>query len=124
MTEADVAAAVIAVIVANGGRAYELDAAKALTAPPASYCEVTVERRFGGEQRACGGYALTGYRINVRAVGSLVANVRNARARGDIEGVSLMVGAEHSTPVQFETQDSIGQDNDWWSGMTTFTTTF
>lgn len=124
MTEADVAAAVIAVIVANGGRAYELDQAKALTAPPASYCEVMVERRFGGEQRASGGYALTGYRINVRAVGSLVANVRNARTRGDLEGIVLTVGAEHSTPVQFETQESIGQDNDWWSGMTTYTTTF
>lgn len=124
MTEADVAAAVIAVIVANGGRAYELDQAKVLAVVPPSYCEVTVERRFGGEQRTCGGYALTGYRINVREVGSLVANARNARTRGDLEGVVLAVGAERSTPVQFEAQDSIGQDNDWWSGMTTYTTTF
>jgi hypothetical protein len=124
VTEDDLAAAVIATIVANGGRAYDLDDAKALTNPPASYVEVTVERRFGGEQRACGGYALTGYRLNLRAVGTTVSNVRNARSKADLEGVRLAVDGAESTAVQFETQDSIGQDNDWWSGMTTFTTTF
>lgn len=124
MTEEDVAGAVIAAIVENGGKAYDLDDAKALTNPPASYVEVMVERRFGGEQRACGGYALTGYRINLRAVATTVSNARNARSKADLEGIRLTVGDVESTPIQFETQDSIGQDNAWWSGLTTYTTTF
>lgn len=118
------ASAVIALIVSRGGRAYDLDDAKKLTAPPASYVQVTVERRAGGDARLTGGHAVKGYRIEIREIGTTVSNARNARVKGDLENVALTVDGTTSTRLEFETQQAIAQDNDWWSGFTVWTCAF
>ena len=60
--------------------------------------------------------------ITTRAVARTVSNAREMRRRaGQIEGVSLVIGDEESTPVQFETEDLIAPDDDWYSGLTYWT---
>lgn len=93
---------------------------------PADYVEVSLHRRFGGESRASGQKWVTGYRLAVRSVSQ--ASVSDARlmrlkAKTALESKFLTVSGETSTPIQFESEDPIGPDDGWYSGLTLYTFT-
>lgn len=103
-------------------RAYDVDEVPATR--PANYLEVTVSRRFGGEQRSVGSSTHGGWRALVRSVSQVsVSNARkNAEAgRVALESKRVTVSSKKSTPIQFETADPIAADDGWWSGVTAFT---
>lgn len=100
--------------------AYELDAVPATR--PANYVEVTVSRRFGGEERAAR-KGSTGWRITTRAVSRYVSDARlmHEKSRTALEYVRLSVGGKSSTPVQFETEVPVQEDDGWFSGLISWT---
>jgi hypothetical protein len=103
-------------------RAYDFDELPATR--PANYIEVTVSRRFGGEQRSVASSTRGGWRVTTRSVSSVsVSNARkNAETvRAALESARLTVSSKKSTPVQFETADPIEPDDGWWSGLTAWT---
>lgn len=122
-TEEPNAVAVLAKMNAAGTTAYDSDTLKAAAVLPANYNEVTVERRFGGENRATGSTTRRGWRITARAVGITVSNARQMRklAATSLEGARVVVDGKTSTPIQFESADPIGEDDGRWSGLTTYT---
>ena len=119
MSEEANAQAVVAALSALSAEPLELDDVP--TPPPAFYTEVTVTRRFGGVVRG-ETPSTTLYRITTRAVAQTVTNAREMRRRAAlIEGTSIAVGGVHSTPIQFETDEPIGPDSGWYSGLTSWT---
>ena len=128
VTEQQVVTAVLAVVsgaLTGGRQAYDVD--KVPSTRPAEYVEVSVTRRFGGEPRNDAWVGTTGWRIALRFVSqSSVPDARNmARQAGDaLEFAVLTAGGLQSTPVQFEGAEEIGPDDGWFSGLTTYTTTF
>ena len=122
-TEEQHATAIKAALTAQLAAPYDLDDLKALTTPPAQYTEVTVSRRFGGENRATGSTGRVGWRITTRAVAKTVSNAREMRKRTDaaLLYVRLTVDGDKTTPIQFEGAEPIGDDDGWWSGLTTWT---
>jgi hypothetical protein len=125
VTEEANATAVIATLNAalpTSVRAYDLDELPATR--PDNYVEVTVSRRFGGQQRNTAQATTQGWRITTRSVSSV--SVFNARknaetVRAALEFARLSVGGSTTTPVQFETAETVGDDDGWWSGLTTWT---
>lgn len=117
------ATAVKAVLTTASAAPYDLDDLKALATPPAQYVEVTVSRRFGGEARNAGPKSRTGWRITTRQVAATVSNAREMRKRthAALEAVRLTVGAEVSSPIEFEGGEPIGEDEGQWSGLETWT---
>lgn len=103
----------------------DLDEVKAMRQPPVQYLELTVERRVGGVQRISSAIGSTAWRITSRAVGRTVAGAREVRRRSaDIErSVITITSGLTTTPVDLESQDPIGPDEGWWSGLTTYTFT-
>lgn len=94
---------------------------------PSEYVEVSVTRRFGGTLRNDTSLGTTGWRIAVRYVSqSSVDNARNmARIVNDaLEMAVLTASGLQSTPVAFEGAEEIGPDDGWFSGLSTYTTTF
>jgi hypothetical protein len=122
-TEEQHAAAVIARLNAGNAAAYDLDDLKALPAQPSIYTEVTVERRFGGDSSLGGTIARAGWRITTRTVAKTVSNAREMRNRARTQLVSarLTVDGKTTTPIRFESEDPIGDDDGWYSGLTTWT---
>lgn len=123
MSEQQIAAAVLAALNAALAPkvAYELDEAPT---SGADFVEITLSRRFGGNDRG-GRLSPSSWRLTVRAVGSTVANARLLHEKAQaIEGATLSVGAETSTPVLFETEDPIGLDEaqrTYWTGLRSYT---
>lgn len=119
------AAAVIAAINALSGAAYDLDDIKALATTPTSYNEVTVSRVFAGVPRLSADMGTTSWRITSRAVAKTVTNAREMRGRATLalENARLTIAGETTTPIQFETDEGIGEDNEWFSGLTAWTYT-
>lgn len=115
--------AVIAALSAVSAAPYDLDDIKALASPPAQYTEVTVSRRFGGQNRATGSTGRVGWRITTRTVAKTVSNAREMRKRAEtaLLYARLTVGGDETTPIQFEGAEPIGDDDGWWSGLTTWT---
>jgi len=110
--------AVVAALTAANAHPYTLDDIKQMATAPAYYTEVTVSRRFGGERRGGNASGSTGWRVTTRAVAKTEENAREMRRRAaSLEDARLGT----STPVVFETEEAIGEDNDWWSGLTTWT---
>ena len=124
-TEEQHAAAVKAALTAQSAAPYDLDDLKALATPPAQYTEVTVSRRFGAQNRATGSTGRVGWRITTRAVAKTVSNAREMRKRtaAALSYVRLTVDGDQTTPIQFEGEEPIGDDDGWWSGLTTWTYT-
>lgn len=124
MTGEQWATAVIAAINAKftTPRAYELDSVPAVR--PAQYIEVTVSRRFvDGTPRYDGSKSWKGVRITTRAVAQTVTNARllHTKTTEALEDVFLAVGGATTTPVQFETETPIAEDDGWYSGVTSWT---
>lgn len=117
------AAAVKAVLTTATAAPYDLDDIKATATPPASYTEVTVSRRFGGDDRNAGPKSRTGWRITTRQVAITVSNAREMRKRTHtaLEDVRLTVGGKSTSPVEFEGGEPIGEDDGKWSGLETWT---
>lgn len=124
MSAAAFTTAALAVINAqfSSTRAFELDDVP--SPRPSEYLEVVVSRRFGGLLKQGGSMSVVGYRVTCRAVSqSSVANARNMleKARTGLEYARLVVGAEITTPIQFETEDPAAYDDGWFSGLQSFT---
>lgn len=119
-TDEEVASAFIARLSALGALPYDYDDLPATR--PANYSEVTVTRRYGGEQRASGVRDGRLYRATVRQVAKTVSNARNLRAKSaGLEESVLTIGGATTTPIEFETADVIGPDDGWFSGLETWT---
>lgn len=119
-TDEEVAVAFIAKLSALGGVPFDLD--EVPSRPPDNYTQVTVTRRFGGEQRSSGERDGRLYRATTRQVGKTVSNARNLRTKSaGLEGAVLTIGSATSTPIEFETADDIGPDDGWFSGLETWT---
>jgi hypothetical protein len=90
--------------------------------PPDKYTEVTVTRRFGGEQRLSGLRDGQLFRITARQVARVYQNAQNLRAMSaGLEGAVLTIGGATTTPLEFESADPIGPDDGWFSGLETWT---
>jgi hypothetical protein len=103
--------------------AYTRDALKELETLPEDYTEVSVSRRFGGTSRLGPGPGPELYRVTTRAVGRFEDNAREMRkrAKANLEFVSVTVGSGTTTPVQFESELEIEDDQGFWSGWTYWT---
>lgn len=91
---------------------------------PPEYVEVGVSRMFGGEPRACGGVAVTGFRITARAVSQISVNNANATLSDcdtALDAQRLTVGANWGL-VLFESGDDPAYDDGWFDGLHTYTT--
>lgn len=91
---------------------------------PAEYVEVGAGRIFGGEPRACGGVAVTGFRITARALSQISVNNANESLRdcdAALEAQRLAVGADWGL-VSFESGDDPAYDDGWFDGVHTYTT--
>lgn len=121
-TDEEVAAAFIAQLTTLGAIPFDYDNLAAASPKPTNYTEVTVTRRFGGEQRSSGERDGRLYRATARQVAKTVSNARNLRTKSaGLEGVMLTVGSATTTPLEFESADSIGPDDGWFSGLETWT---
>lgn len=119
MSEESHAAAVKAALTALNAVPYDLDDVPAVM--PAYYNEVTISRRFGGLIRG-ESPTTTLIRLNIRAVAKTVSNAREMRRRAEqIEGTTVTVDGIQSTPIQFETAETIGFDDGFWQGLTSYT---
>lgn len=121
-TEEQHALAVIAALNAANAAAYDIDDLKGMTTLPAQYTEVTISRRFGAPNRNNGSTGRSGWRVTARTVAKTVSNAREMRkrARAGLEFARLTVDGAQSTPVQFESEDPIGDDDGLYSGLTTY----
>lgn len=122
-SEEQQAAAVIAALNAEDANAYDLDDIKQLTTLPASYTEVMVMPRAGAPNRNTDDTGRRGWRITTRQVGTTVSNAREARKRthAALEFARLSVDGATTTRIQFESAEPIGEDDDYWSGLETWT---
>jgi hypothetical protein len=119
-TDEEVAAAFIAQLSTLGALPYDYDD---LPAPrPDNYTEVTVTRRYGGEQRSSGERDGRLYRATARQVAKTVSNARNLRTKSaGLEGLMLTIGGATTTPIEFETAEVIAPDDGWFSGLESWT---
>lgn len=93
------------------------------------YVILIVSRRFGGNGRLNGTISPSGWRLMTRAVG---VGENNAAVLLDVssqafEDQILTVAGVTSTPIAFETEDPIAEDernSDLWSGLTSWTCSF
>lgn len=126
VTEAQVLAAFLAA--ANAAlpasvRAYEPP--KVPSPKPNEFVSVTIVRRSGGSPRS-GRYETTGWSVYVMAASSAAlssgTNARNClRLIGDaVENKPLVVGDEVSTPVRFDNGRPVAPDNNWSTGVNTY----
>lgn len=123
-TEEQHATAVLAALngaLAASMPAYDYDDVPATR--PANYVEVTVSRRAGAPNRAPGSTGRSGWRITTRPVSTTVSNAREMRKRcvSALLYVRLTVDGDISSPIQFETEDPIGPDDGWYSGLSVWT---
>lgn len=103
-------------------RAY--DRSKVPAPRPPEYVEVGVGRISGGEQRACGATAVTGWRITARALSQVsVHNANNSLSLCDtaLDAQRLAVNAQWGF-VAFESGDDPAYDDGWFDGLHTYTT--
>lgn len=108
--------AVVAFLNTLGASAYDLGDVPA--SAPDRYSEVTVTRRFGGQQRSSGVRDVELYRITVRQVAKLYQNAQNLRAKSaGLEDAVLTIGGETTTPIEFSSAQPIGPDDGWFSGL-------
>lgn len=103
-------------------QAYEYDDVAKMKALPNQYVEIMVSRRFGGELRVSAGKATVPYRLSLRVVARTVAGARELRRLCTaLETETIAANGGMSTPIQFETEDDIGPDEGFYSGLTSWT---
>lgn len=91
---------------------------------PPMYAEVTVTRRNGGAPRRVGAASeLTAYRAVTRAVARSENDALRIRDAVDALRDLMLTVDGVSTPVDYETSNPVAPDDDWFSGMTTWTFT-
>lgn len=103
-------------------KAFDLD--KVPSPRPPQYVEITLARRFGGQQRVSAGIALTGYRLTIAAVSQSTVSAARAdleKCRVALEFKRLTVGGEKTTPIQFETNDDADYGAGWFAEYMAFT---
>lgn len=96
---------------------------KVPTTLPAEFVVVTVARRSGGSPRA-GRYATRGWAVYFMASSATSdTNAGNALRLIDeaIENRPLLVADETSTPVRFDNARPVAPDDNWFSGVNTYT---
>lgn len=123
-TEEQHATAVKAALTTAQAAPYDLDDLKTLETLPAYYTEVTVSRRFVGDGlRASREPGIRAVRLGTRFVAKNITTAREMQKRTTdaLEGVSLTVSGETTTPIEFESADVIAEDDGYWSGLTTWT---
>lgn len=121
-TEEQHATAVIAAVNAQAAFVFAYDFDDAPAALPQYYALITVTRRFGGPMRFGGDKTQDLYRITTTCVGRTITAVRQVRELvGGIERLSLTVNGRASTPIEFETSTPIGEDDKFYSGVSTWT---
>lgn len=119
------AAAIVALINAAGGHAYQPGDAKALPSLPSYFTEVYVMARpdENGRIGSLGGIAPA--RVMTRSVAQSEHNAINERSKvsAALLGASFVVGAESFGPIRRETsEDSVDDEGDgWWSGTSSWT---
>lgn len=103
--------------------AYDVDEIEDLPKLPVNYVEVHLSRRFGGERRADGSLDAIPRRLSTRVVSQTVTNARllEERVRASLEFNTITVGGRTSTPIDYETSDSIEPDEGWFSALTDWT---
>ncbi len=128
MSEELLAQAVVTAITAATALAYDLDDVPGTLGnegtTPTKYIEVTVSRRYGGNERGDAAPTLTGYRITTRAVAyESVTDARNLRCKAGLalENVAMSVSGVTTTQVKFESEEPIGPDDGWFTGLTSWT---
>jgi len=123
VTEELQASAILAALNAQDAHAYDIDDLKALPAPPKNYTEVTVSRRYGGQDRLPGSTGRVGWRVTTRQVGATVTAARTLRQRAVTALLyqRLTIDGVLTTPIQFESEDPISEDDSWFSGLVTWT---
>ena len=92
--------------------------------PPPIYAVLALERRYTGSlNRMSGRPSRSGWRASFRTVGRTPNEARWARLQISmaLDGVRVTVGAEISTPIEFESDTEIGPDNGKLSGSTVWT---
>ncbi|GAA4123265.1 hypothetical protein GCM10022215_29750 [Nocardioides fonticola] len=123
-SEADVATAVIAAFTAANARPFDIDDIPDGAARPKAYTEVMVTRKYSGDAPRRLGVAVTdstAFRVTTRAVADTIDGAREARRRvATCEGIPISV-IGISGVLRFESEDAIGPDDDWFSGLTTWT---
>lgn len=118
------AAAVVALINAAGGHAYQPGAVKALPSLPAYFTEVYVMARpdENGRVGALGGIAPA--RVMTRSVARSEHNAINERSKvsAALFGASFTVDSESFGPLRRETSEDAIEDagDGWWSGTSSW----
>lgn len=105
------------------------DPSKVSTSGAREYVQLILTRRFGGNPRNAGLLSPSGWRVTARAV---CLSENNARivldaVNAGLEDHTVTVGSVVSTPIAFEAEDGVRQDDDdknIWSGLTSFTYAF
>lgn len=91
---------------------------------PAEYVEVTIARRFGGEDRLGVWQGTEAWRVTTRVVAPRIKNARVMRkkVRAALEYAALAISGDTTTPVRFETEDEISADKErTFSGFSIWT---
>ncbi len=120
-------AAVLAALTTGGAVPYDLGKVPGMNGNtgtiPSYYTEVTVSRRFGGNFRGDALATTVLYRGTTRAVAKSASDARNLRRLTGLalENVALTVGGGTTTPLMFESEEIIGPDDGWLSGLTLWT---
>jgi ribosomal protein L7/L12 len=116
--------AVVALLTAEDARPFTLQQLKDLgTALPEQYNEVQVAQRFGsGPRRAGAPSAVTQWRVLVRSVAKKYGNAQEMRKRADaaLQEAKVTVGGEDFFIERSVSDDPIGEDDGWWSGVSEF----
>jgi hypothetical protein len=117
-------AALNAVLVPKNRKAYRLDAVSGLPVKPKQYVEVSAERRYMLDPRVTPVSSMRLWRITCYWVADTARNadLLEAMCHGALEGVSLPIGGDVTTPLQHEVTEPTSQDDDsTWSGYVDFT---
>lgn len=114
--------AVIALLTAANAVPMTLQQIKEATTLPTAYTEVTVSQKFGSGPRRSGAPSeVTQWRILARSVAQRYANAQEMRERAaSLHEAALSVGGETYFIERAVSDDPIGEDAGWWSGVSEF----
>ena len=115
--------AVIALLTAADARPYTLQELKSATSLPAQYNEVTVSQKFGSGPRRSGAPSqVTQWRVVIRAVAQRYGNAQEMRRRAALalDEAKVTVDGETYFIERAVSDDPIGEDDGWWSGVSEF----
>lgn len=90
---------------------------------PVIYAIVDLERRNHAPTLRAGRTIRRGWRVSVRGVGRTTDEARwtLARASAALDGATLLIAGEPTSPLLFETADQVAPDEGRYSGSVTYT---